>query len=215
MLDNLPSKYTPCCTFDATVQGGTFKADLGTVAAESKIVDLSVTASVAGSKDFGVSPLVLDAKYGRNIQVVASAADTAKVTVKGYDYLDQPVTEELTLNGTTAVAGVKAFKKICNIDVPAGTAATVTVKTGSKFGLPVRCAQVLATIESGVKGTIGTLTAPVNTAQTATSADPRGTLTFSNYDGKHLVVIGVADDSTFTLSGVERGGLHGIPHYFA
>lgn len=215
MLDNLPSKYTPCCTFDATVQGGTFKADLGTVAAESKIVDLSVTASVAGSKDFGVSPLVLDAKYGRNIQVVASAADTAKVTVKGYDYLDQPVTEELTLNGTTAVAGVKAFKKICNIDVPAGTAATVTVKTGSKFGLPVRCVQVLATIESGVKGTVGTLTAPVNTAQTATSADPRGTLTFSNYDGKHLVVIGVADDSTFTLSGVERGGLHGIPHYFA
>lgn len=215
MLDNVASKYTPCCTFDATVQGGTFKADLGVVAAEAKIVDLTVTATAAGSKDFGASPFVLDAKYGRNIQVVASASDTAKVTVKGYDYLDQPVTEELTLNGTTAVPGVKAFKKICNIDVPAGTAATVTVKTGSKFGLPVRCSAVLATIENGVKGTVGTLTAPVNTAQTATSADPRGTLSFSSYNGKHLVVIGVADDSTFTISGKECGGLHGIPHYFA
>lgn len=215
MLDNLPSKYTPLCKYDATVQGGTFKADLGTVAAEAKIVDLTVTATVAGSQDYGATPVVLDAKYGRNIQVVASASDTAKVTVKGYDYLDQPVTEELTLNGTTAVLGVKAFKKICNIDVPAGTAATVTVKTGSKFGLPVRCTQVLATIESGVKGTVGTLVAPVNTAQTATSADPRGTLSFSSYNGKHLVVIGVADDSTFTISGKECGGLHGIPHYFA
>lgn len=215
MLDNVASKYTPCCEYDASIQGGTFKADLGIVAAESKIVDITVTSSAAGSQDFGTSPFVLDAKYGRNIQIVASASDTAKVTVKGYDYLDQPVTEELTLNGTTAVLGVKAFKKICNIDIPAGTAATVTVKTGSKFGLPVRCTQVLATIESGVKGTVGTLVAPVNTAQTATSADPRGTLSFSSYDGKHLVVIGIADDSTFTISGKECGGLHGIPHYFA
>lgn len=215
MLDNVASKYTPCCECDASIQGGTFKADLGIVAAESKIADVTVTASAAGSQDFGTSPFVLDAKYGRNIQVVASASDTAKVTVKGYDYLDQPVTEELTLNGTTAVLGVKAFKKICNIDVPAGTAATVTVKTGSKFGLPVRCTHVLATIVNGVKGTVGTLVAPVNTVQTATSADPRGTLSFSSYDGKHLVVIGVADDSTFTISGKECGGLHGIPHYFA
>lgn len=215
MLDNVVSKYTPCCKLDASIQGGTFKADLGTVAAEAKIVDLTVTTTEAGSKDFGTNPFVLDAKYGRNIQVVASASDTAKVTVEGYDYLDQPVTEELTLNGTTAVLGVKAFKKICNIDVPAGTAATVTVKTGSKFGLPVRCTQVLATIESGVKGTVGTLVAPANTAQTATTTDPRGTLSFTNYDGKHLVVIGVADDSTFTISGKEYGGLQGIPHYFA
>lgn len=215
MLDNVASKYTPCCAYDAIVQGGTFKADLGIVAAEAKIADLTVTATEAGSENFDADPFVLDAKYGRNIQVVASASDTAKVTVKGYDYLDQPVTEELTLNGTTAVLGVKAFKKICNIDVPAGTAATVTVKTGSKFGLPVRCSQVLATIESGVKGTVGTLVAPVNTAQTATSADPRGTLSFSSYGGKRLVVIGVADDSTFIISGKECGGLHGIPHYYA
>lgn len=214
MLDNVASKYCPCCSYDAIVQGGTFKADLGKPVLSLSIAEITTTSTAAGVKDFGASPFIMDAKYGRNVSVVAAAANTTKVTVKGYDYLDQPMTEEITLTGTTAVAGKKAFKKICKITNPAGTVATITVTGGSLSGLPVRCTQVLATIEDGVKGTVGTLAAPVNTAQTATTGDPRGTLAFT-FAGKRLVVIGVADDSIFTLSGVEAGGLHGIPHYFA
>lgn len=214
MLDNVASKYCPCSSYDAIVQSGIFKADLGKPVSSLSIAELTTTASVAGVKDFGASPFIMDAKYGRNVSVVAAAANTTKVTVKGYDYLDQPMTEEITLNGATAVAGKKAFKKICEITNPAGTAATITVTGGTLCGLPVRCTQVLATIEDGVKGTVGTLAAPVNTEQTATSGDPRGTLSFT-LTGKHLVVIGVADDSIFSLTGGEAGGLHGIPHYFA
>lgn len=214
MLDNVASKYTPNAKYDASVQGGTFRADLGSPAASSTVTTLTTTSTAAGIKDYGQSPYVLDATYGRNIAIVASAADTKTVTIKGYDYLDQPMIETLTLNGTTSVPGKKAFKKVCEIVAEEGTAATVTVSTGSLLGLPVRTTQVLATIENGVKGTVGTLAAPVNTAQSATTGDPRGTLAFT-ISGKHLVAIGVADDSTFTINSKEVGGLQGIPHYFA
>lgn len=210
----LPSKYTNLCKFDSIVSGGTFMVDLGSPKAESSLFTVKTTASEAGLVSFGDAPVELDATYGRNITVVASGADTAVVTIRGYDYLYQPMTETLTLNGATKVVGNKAFKYIREVSIPAGTAATITVGTGSKLGMPVRCVQVLAVIEDGVKGTVGTLTAPVNTKQTATSTDPRGLLQFT-ITGKHLVVIGVADDSTFMLDDVEFGGLYGIPHYQA
>ena len=54
----------------------------------------------------------LDGTWGRCLQYVASGAATSTVTVDGFDYLNQPMTETITLNGASIVNGLKAFKYI-------------------------------------------------------------------------------------------------------
>lgn len=208
----MASRYVNLCTMNSIVSNGIFYADLGSPAANSDLFTITVTATSAGYKDLSNNLTEMDATYGRTVTVVSSVANTSVVTVKGFDYLHQPMTETLTLNGSTKVEGKKAFKVIQSVSIPAGTAATITVGTGGKLGMPVRCVQVLATIEAGVKGTPGTLSAPINTKQTATTSDPRGLLQFT-LSGKHLQVIGVADSSSFTIDDKLVGGLYGIPHY--
>lgn len=74
----------------------------------------------------------------RNITVVGNQASVAgSVVLTGFDINDDPITETLILNGTTAVVGNKAFKYISTIVVPARAAASdsVTFGIGSKLGL--------------------------------------------------------------------------------
>lgn len=119
------------------------------------------------------------AKYGRNLTVVASGAATSNVTVYGYDYLGQPMSESFTLNGTTPVAGKKAFKWITNVTFGATAATTINVGWGDLLGLPYRSTTtaLIGELTAGAAPTAGTLLAGASAtaAQTATSADPRGT----------------------------------------
>src|SRR5438105_1227343 len=50
--------------------------------------------------------------FPRNVQIVASGATTANVTINGTDIRDQVISETLALNGTTPVLGAKAFKTV-------------------------------------------------------------------------------------------------------
>lgn len=150
----------------------------------------------------------LGGAYGRGVTVKASGAATSTVTVIGRDYLNQPMKETLTLNGTTAVNGKKAFKYVDQVDFGATSATTIDVGTTDVFGLPFKAKLLLATLKDGVTTTAHTFVAGVETdPQTATTGDPRGTIDPN-----------AAADGSAVFGGIclfDRTNLHGVKHYFA
>src|SRR5262245_52410479 len=69
--------------------------------------------------------------YGRNLTVVLSGAGTPTITIRGRDYLGQPMSEQFTGNGTTPVVGKKAFKWVDSLSSGAVGGTTVNVGYGS------------------------------------------------------------------------------------
>lgn len=116
----------------------------------------------------------------RNVIVDSGGADTAVITVTGVDEYGVTMKENITLNGTTAVAGKKAFKKITALDCSAAIANTAFIGTGDVLGLPVfipSAGYLLKELENGTAATAGTFVGGWTTggAHTATGADVRGT----------------------------------------
>ena len=154
--------------------------------------------------------------FGRCLQVVADGAATSAVTIKGRDYLGQPMTETFTLNGTTPVVGVKAFKYIDEISWAGTASRSIDVGTTDKLGLPFCMNNVLAEMADGARvATLGTLVAPSYTdPQTATTADPRGTYDpQTTLNGTAYVSAVFLPNNRVNSSG--NGGLHGLAHYYA
>lgn len=158
---------------------------------------------------------VLDAPYGRALQVVASGAATSTVQINGYDYLGQPMTETLTLNGATPVLGKKAFKYLRSAVCGATAGTTINLGTQNVFGLPYKAIKADHETTDQALATAGTLTAPVLTdPQTATTGDPRGTYTTTTTpDGSKVLTVELLMQNDVNSS--NRGGLHGIAHYTA
>jgi hypothetical protein len=133
----------------------------------------------------------------RNIVVDSGGADTAVLTITGTDEYGDVVVEAITLNGTTAVAGKKAFKTVTSITASATISNGAFVGTGDVFGLPVylpATTSILASIEDNVPTyafgydgdatgdpvavshlLAGTAVAGVQTTPTSTTGDVRGT----------------------------------------
>ena len=143
----------------------------------------------------------------RNVIVDAAGAATATLTVTGTDAYGIPMSEAITLNGTTAVAGKKAFKTITRI-ASSATATDIFVGTGDVFGLPIRAnsRNYVQTAWGGAFVTTGTFAAADATTATTTTGDVRGT--FAPADAadatKRLTLwVFVLDDDTQT-------GLYGV-----
>jgi hypothetical protein len=143
----------------------------------------------------------------RNVIVDAAGAATAVLTVTGTDVYGIPMSEAITLNGTTAVAGKKAFKTITSIAASAA-ATDFFVGTGDVFGLPIRAnsRNYVQTAWNGAFVTTGTFAAADATTATTTTGDVRGT--FAPADAadasKRLTLwVFVLDDDTQT-------GLYGV-----
>jgi len=146
----------------------------------------------------------------RNVIVDAAGAATAVLTVTGTDVYGIPMSEAITLNGTTAVSGKKAFKTITNIAASAA-ATDFFVGTGDVFGLPIRAdsRNYVQTAWGGAFVTTGTFTAAVTTSPaTTTTGDVRGT--FAPADAADaskrltLYVFAVDDDTQTGLYGVTQ-----------
>jgi hypothetical protein len=144
----------------------------------------------------------------RNVIVDAAGAATATLTVTGTDAYGIPMSEAITLNGATAVAGKKAFKTITGI-ASSATATDIFVGTGDVFGLPIRAnsRNYVQTAWNGAFVTTGTFVGAVGTdPATTTTGDVRGT--FAPADAadatKRLTLwVFVLDDDTQT-------GLYGV-----
>jgi hypothetical protein len=148
--------------------------------------------------------------YGRNVTVRASGAATTFVRVQGRDYMGQPMTEALTLNGTTTVQGVKAFRYIDRVNWEATAATTIDVGWGNYLGVPYRCLSMVAEVKNNTAAAnAGALTSglPVTSTAGATNADPRGLYLPSTVipNGSVNFVIRCIVDKTH---------LYGVQHYF-
>lgn len=149
-------------------------------------------------------------KFGRNVTVVSDGAATSAVTVYGYDYLGQPMMETFALNGTSPVLGVKAFARVTRVTAAVTASRTLDVGWGNKLGLPYKLIDVITVLKNNaepadadtpVVGSVAT--------QSATSADPRGTLNLHSNNvtnnTNYYDVFGLWDTSN----------LYGVQHYFA
>lgn len=127
-----------------------------------------------------------------------NAGDTTQsVTVTGTDYYGRRQTETRTLNGTTIVNFLKAFKTVTGVTVSATLAGNISVGSRDAIGLPYRVTDI-GYIQS-VKwnntlaqdaGTV--VVADTNTA-TATTGDVRGTyLPSSATNGSRRLVMTIA-----------------------
>jgi hypothetical protein len=145
--------------------------------------------------------------YGRNVTVTLSGAGTPAVTIRGRDYLGQPVAETITATGATPAVGKKAFVFVDNISTALVAATTLNLGTGNVLGFPYAMIKVDAEIIDNAVASAGTFVAATTAAQTATTVDPRGSyLPASLPNGaRDIVVVGQ----------VLNGQLHGVPHYYA
>lgn len=150
----------------------------------------SATAVVNAVATSTTLPVVVEPAFGplaapRNLTVVSASASLVQVvTVEGEDAYGQPMAEQFTLNGTTPVVGVKAFRSVSRVTIPAGAAAsTVSVGTGERLGLPFRLARTADVIGSLLVDNVVNANAvfvpglALNTPATGTTTDVRGYVT--------------------------------------
>ena len=141
----------------------------------------------------------------RNVIVDAAGAATAVLTVYGTDVYGIAMSEAITLNGTTAVAGKKAFKTITR--VAASAAATdFFVGTGDVFGLPFRAdsRNYCLTAWNGAFVTTGTFVPAVTTSPaTTTTGDVRGTYAVPDAaDGSKQLTIWIYIENPESVTGL-------------
>lgn len=107
------------------------------------------------------------------------AGDTTQIaTVYGTDVYGIAMSEAIAFNGTTAVAGTKAFKTVTRVAIDALMAGNAFVGTGDVLGLPyyVSTRNYVLTAWDGAFVTTGTFAAGDATSPaTTTTDDVRGT----------------------------------------
>jgi hypothetical protein len=205
---------------------GLYTQSLGTPIAASvnNIIATAQGAITNAAKTFNATsnttlPFTIDAIFGRAVQITGgTAGDNAVLTVRGVDYLGQPVAENLTLNGVTAATGNKAFKRIDSISVPAGNAnasSSIQVGVTGKLGLPFKTQAVVYEFVGDVLASAGTLVQPnLTDPQTLTTGDPRGTYTpSSTLNGTNVISINARTSAVRNTN--DNGGLHGVRHFFS
>jgi hypothetical protein len=140
---------------------------------------------------------VIQLNTPRALQINTST--TARtITISGYDYFGQPMTEAITVaTAGTAKSGKKAFYQISSATIN-GTATAVTIGTTDILGLPVRCFDAGYIVKVGWNNTLaqdaGTfVAADMTNPATSTTGDVRGTYTPSTAsDGVKRLVMTIA-----------------------
>jgi len=105
----------------------------------------------------------------------------ATITVSGYDYYGQAMSEAITSSAavSTAVNGKKAFYQISGITTSGATGTALTVGTTDILGIPVRVANVAYVGSVRTNSTLaqdtGTFVAADTATATTTTGDVRGT----------------------------------------
>lgn len=203
----LGKKYVPACT---TIGSG----NIFVGKARNKFVKeavQTVSKVIANTeKAYTGSPLVSTQPFGEVISLVASGSESSVVTVAGHDYLGQKMVETITLNGTTAVSGKKAFKDIEAMTVESAVAADVDLKTTGIVGLEFTAVAKDFILKNGVADATAAITAGAFT-QSATSDDPRGVLSIAHAStGDEIDCV---YNTTDYVNASGNGGLFGVPHY--
>ena len=155
---------------DETMEG---LVDFGAPVVAANSTLLVPTAIVAGQRITPTVPIVIPEPFGRTLNITGSAAGT--VTIIGRDYLNQVITQLVTL-ATNTVATLKAFK-IVDAVLSGTFAGNVSIGPGTGLGLPFAASAIGMQYNDGAAVAAPTLTAPVQTdPATSAAGDPRGTV---------------------------------------
>jgi len=158
---------------------------------------------------------VIQLNTPRALQVNTSTTARA-VTISGYDYFGQAMTETITVaTAGTAKSGAKAFYQISGATI-AGSATAVTIGTTDILGLPVRCIDAGYIVKVGWNNTLlqnaGTfVAADMTNPATSTTGDVRGTFTpTSAADGVKRLVMTIALSAIAVGPNATRTGALGV-----
>jgi len=132
----------------------------------------------------GTTVLQLDLPRAVQLTTVSGTISTSRnLTVSGYDYYGQPMSEVIATGTTSSavanVAGKKAFYQISSIAISGALPVAITVGTTDVLGLPVRVFNVsyVASVKSNntLAQDAGTFVAADTATATTTTGDVRGT----------------------------------------
>lgn len=210
------SEYVPGMTYSMDVSGGAVRVSFNNPA-------LAVAAGILSGQSIASPGFVLqassllsstlDAPFGRNLTYVASGAATSTILVDGWDYLGQPMSEQITLNGATPVVGKKCFKNLRQITAGITAGTTVNIGPGATVGLPFRAIAVYSETSDSALASAGTLIAPdLTDPATVSTGEPRGAYTSTTaFNGIHVITALFEFENDVNAAG--NGGLHGIAHF--
>lgn len=146
----------------------------------------------------GTSVIQLDTPRAVSITIGAGTIADTNVTISGYDYYGQAMSEVIATGTTqsTTVNGKKAFYQVSSVYVGGDCGATVAVGTTDIIGLPVRVTDAGYLASVGYNNTLardaGTFAAAATATATTTTGDVRGTyLPSAACDGIKRLVIGI------------------------
>ncbi len=215
------NQYVKAMQYAADVHDdGMYKLSFGAPAVEDPngiIAAVTITGGVTITpSDFvgGVEPVV-DAPWGRVISFQGSAAGTPIVTLTGFDYLGQRITETVTMLTGAETWSLKAYARLVKVVVATGVTGTLNLGFSDRLGLPYKTMSVVEEYEDGVRASAGTLVVPILTdPATAATGDPRGTYapTGTLDDTAHFSILARADN---WKNADGNGGYYGIAHYSA
>ena len=158
----------------------------------------------------GTTVLQLDCARAVQLTTVSGTISTSRnLTVSGYDYYGQPMTEVIATGTTSStvanVAGKKAFYQISSIAINGSLPVAITVGTTDVLGFPLRTFDAGYVVRVGWNNTLandaGTfVVADMTTPATSTTGDVRGTYVPSSATNgiKRLVTV-------IALSGIATG----------
>jgi hypothetical protein len=132
----------------------------------------------------GTTVLQLDLPRAVQLTTASGTITTSRnLTVSGYDYYGQPMSEVIATGTTSSavanVAGKKAFYQVSSIAISGALPVAITVGTTDVLGLPVRVFNVsyIASVKSNntLAQDAGTFVAADTATATTTTGDVRGT----------------------------------------
>ena len=165
----------------------------------------------------GVTALQVDVPRAVAVTIGAGTITNRNVTVTGYDYYGQPMSEVIATGTTQSVAvnGKKAFYQITAATVSGAVGATISLGTTDILGSPVRISNAGYVSRAGWDNTLaedaGTFVAAVATTATTTTGDVRGTYVPSSAcDGAKRLVMGVLLPALAVGPNATRAGALGV-----
>lgn len=146
----------------------------------------------------GTTAYQLDVPRAVGVTLGAGSPTTRNVTISGYDYYGQAMSEVIATGTTqsTTVNGKKAFWQITSATISGSPVVTVALGTTDILGIPVRVTDAAYVASVGYNNTLarnaGTFVAADTATATTTTGDVRGTYVPSSAtDGVKRLVMGI------------------------
>ena len=165
----------------------------------------------------GATVLQLDCPRGVSTTTGAGSPTTVNITVSGYDYYGQAMSEVIATGtvASTTVSGKKAFYQISSVVSSGASVVTVAVGTTDILGAPLRITDAGYIARAGWNSTLaedaGTFVAAATLTATTTTGDVRGTYTPSSAaDGIKRLVMGIALPAIAAGPNATRVGAFGV-----